>query len=214
MGSWLETLMTVVILTNLLLLASSRLGGCIRFVQWQGIALGLLPLFTHGGHLSLRIALLSIGTLAIKAVIFPWLLGRTLREVRVRREVEPFVGYTSSIGMGMMALLLSVWLSERLPLPAEIVSPLAVPVAFFTIFSGLFLIVSRRKAFTQVIGYLVLENGIYVFGAALVHGEPLLIELGILLDALVAVFVFGIAIHHISQEFDSIDVGNIADLKD
>jgi hydrogenase-4 component E len=95
----------------------------------------------------------------------------------------------------------------------EIASSLVVPVAFFTITSGLFLIVSRKKALTQVLGYLVMENGIYVFGTSIAARQPLLVELGILLDVFVAVFVMGIAIFHINREFEHTDVDRLNKLK-
>jgi hydrogenase-4 component E len=89
-----------------------------------------------------------------------------------------------------------------------------VPVALFSIFVGLFLIVARRKAITQVLGYLVLENGIYAFGLGAVHDASMLVELGILLDLVVAVFVMGIAIFHIARDFDHIDTDRLMRLKD
>jgi hydrogenase-4 component E len=89
-----------------------------------------------------------------------------------------------------------------------------LPGALFTILSGLMIIISRRKALTQVIGYLAMENGVYAFGAALAVEEPLLVEMGILLDVLVAVFIMGITIHHISREFDHIDTDRLSELKD
>jgi hydrogenase-4 component E len=98
-------------------------------------------------------------------------------------------------------------------LPEPVMSSLIVPVAFFTIMSGLFLIVSRRKALTQVLGYLVLENGIYAFGVALVDKQPMLVEMGILLDIFVAIFVMGIAIFHINREFDHIDTDKLSGLR-
>jgi len=79
---------------------------------------------------------------------------------------------------------------------------------------GFFLIMSRRIAISQVLGYLVLENGVFVFGMALVPEQPYLVELGILLDIFVGVFVMGIIIFHINREFDHIDVHRLADLKD
>jgi hydrogenase-4 component E len=94
------------------------------------------------------------------------------------------------------------------------VSPLIVPVALFTSLIGLFVIISRKKALTQVLGYLVLENGIYAFGVGLVHNAPLVVELGVLLDVFVAVFVMGIAIFHINRQFDHIDTDRMVLLKD
>lgn len=89
-----------------------------------------------------------------------------------------------------------------------------IPGAMFTILTGLFIVVSRRKALTQVLGYLVLENGVYVFGSSLAVEEPLLVEMGILLDVLVAVFVMGIVIFQINREFDHIDTDKLSVLKD
>ncbi len=90
---------------------------------------------------------------------------------------------------------------------------MVIPVAFFTIMSGLFLIISRKKALTQVLGYLVMENGIYVFGTSIAAKQPLVVELGILLDVFVAVFVMDIAIFHISREFEHTDVDKLDKLK-
>jgi hydrogenase-4 component E len=89
-----------------------------------------------------------------------------------------------------------------------------VPAAFHAILIGLFLIVSRRKAVAQVLGYLALENGVFVFGVGLVRQATLLVEMGILLDVFVAVFVMGIAIFHISREFDHIDTDRLSLLKE
>jgi hydrogenase-4 component E len=141
------------------------------------------------------------------------MLNRTLRELATQREIEPFIGYGISIIAGTIALVTCMWLSSRLPFPEPLMSPLIVPVAFFTIMSGLFLIISRKKALTQVLGYLVLENGIYAFGVALVRQQPMLVELGILLDIFVAVFVMGIAMFHINREFDHIDTDQLSRLR-
>ena len=79
---------------------------------------------------------------------------------------------------------------------------------------GLFVIISRKKALTQVLGYLVLENGIYAFGVGIAQSAPLIVELGVLLDVFVAVFVMGITIFHINRQFDHIDTDRMAFLRD
>jgi hydrogenase-4 component E len=114
----------------------------------------------------------------------------------------------------MLGLVAALWLSSQLPRPSIPISSLAVPVSLFTMLAGLFLIVSRRQALMQVLGYLVMENGIYAFGVGLVQGTPMLVELGVLLDVFVAVFVMGIAIFHISREFDHIDTERLRTLRD
>jgi len=90
---------------------------------------------------------------------------------------------------------------------------MSVPVGLFTLFVGLFLSIARRKALTQVLGYLVLENGAYILGLAMVSEIPVLVEAGVLLDAFVAVFVMQIAIHQITAEFRSTDVDKLTALR-
>jgi len=206
-------ILVLVVLTNLKLLASSRLGASIRVVAAQGMVLGLLPVLAHVHDLSLHFAAMALGTIALKGVVFPWLLFRALREAEVTREVEPYVGYISSILVGLMALAASFWLGGRLPVTTTGVSSLLVPSALFSILAGLFLIVARKRAVNQVLGFLVLENGIYTFGVGVVAETPFLVELGVLLDAFVAVFVMGIAVYHINREFDHIETDRLDRLK-
>ena len=214
MTPWLDTLMVLVVFTSLKLLGSSRLGSSIRTVAFQGILLGLLPVVAHPGSVTLRLQAMTAAAVGIKGIVFPWLLFRALRGARVRREVEPFVGYTSSLLIGVLTLIASLWVGSRLRVPGESISPLLVPVALSTMLVGLFLIISRKKALSQVLGYLVFENGIYAFGVGVAYEAPLLVELGVLLDVFVAVFVMGIAIFHIRREFDSIDTTRLETLKD
>jgi len=215
MTNWIDTVMVLIILSNLMLLGSSRLAACIRIVASQGIILGLLPLLAHEGGIDGHVVLLAAWSVTLKGVAFPWLLTRAMRDASVRREVEPFVGYTTSLLAGCAALAVSLWAGNRLPLPFAIQnSSLTVAVALFTIMTGLFVIVSRRKAVNQVLGYLVLENGIYMYGVAFVQKSPLLVELGVLLDVFVAVFVMGIMIFHINREFDHIDTDQLSILKE
>ena len=206
-------ILVLVVLTNLKLLASSRLGASIRVVAAQGMVLGLLPVLAHVHELSLHFAAMALGTIALKGVVFPWLLFRALREAEVTREVEPYVGYISSILVGVMVLAASFWLGGRLPVTTTGVSSLLVPSALFSILAGLFLIVARKRAVNQVLGFLVLENGIYTFGVGVVAETPFLVELGVLLDAFVAVFVMGIAVYHINREFDHIETDRLDRLK-
>jgi hydrogenase-4 component E len=210
----IDAMLVVVILTNFLVLGSSRVAICIRSVALQGILLGVLTFLAHDGGPQLRTTLLAIASISIKGIAFPALLFRALREADIRREIEPYVGYTLSILIGLAMFLLSLWLSGRLPLPQPPISSLVVPVALCTSLIGLLVIISRKKAITQVLGYLVLENGIYAFGVGVVPHSPLLVELGVLLDVFVAVFVMGITMFHINRQFDHIDTDRLVLLKD
>jgi hydrogenase-4 component E len=124
------------------------------------------------------------------------------------------VSQVVSLVLAAGAIGLAFWLGGVLVLPWPARSALVVPVALATLFLGFLVIVTSRKAVTQVVGYLVLENGVFVFGQALARELPFVVELGILLDVLVGVFVMGIAIHHISREFDHVDVDALSTLRD
>jgi len=205
--------MLVLVVTNLLLLGFSQLRSCVRAVAVQGFALGLLPLLVRPGGPTVWTVLVVLVTIGLKGVVFPRLLLGALRDADVRREKRPAVGYSISMLMGFVALAGAAWLSARLPVFPASPSTMAAPVSFFMIFVGLFIIVSRNHAVNQIVGYLVLENGIYVFGVVLLHELPLLVELGVLLDAFAAVFVMGVAVYHINSEFDHLEVDQLDMLK-
>jgi hydrogenase-4 component E len=209
-----DLLLILVVLTNLKLLASSRLGASIRVVALQGVLLGLLPLLAHLQAPGFRVVSLALGSATLKGAVFPWLLFRALREADVNREVEPYVGYNTSLIAGVLALALAFWMGDRLPISTVIASPLIVPAALFSILAGLFLIVSRKRAVSQVLGFVVLENGVYTFGVGVMEETSFLVEAGVLLDVFVGVFVMGITIFHINREFDHIETDRLSTLKD
>jgi len=210
----LDTLMVLLVFTNLRLLGLNRLNASIRTVAAQGVLLGIVALLANAGHLTLRYITIGVTGIVLKGIVFPWLLFRALRGARVRREVEPFVGYVPSVLAGVGSFLVSLWVAGRLPLPGAASSDLLVPTSLSILFVGLFLVVSRKKALSQALGYLVFENGIYAFGVGIAYEAPALVELGVLLDVFVAVFVMGITMFHISREFDSIDTTRLAALKE
>lgn len=212
-----DVLLLVVIGLSILMVATSRLQSCVRAVALQGILLSILPVVFHPRGLAgigLHVAAIATGTLLLKGLVIPWLLFRTMHEANVRREVEPWVSLHVSILIAAGLVGLSFWLSTVLVVPMPVASPLLVPAAFATLLLGFLVVVSRKKAITQVIGYLGLENGVFLFGQCLVQETPLVVELGLLLDLFVGVFVFGIAIHHIQREFENIDTDEMTTLRD
>jgi hydrogenase-4 component E len=213
MTALMECILVLLILASFLLLGSSRLIGCIRVAAFQGFMVGLLPLVSGGSAVTPRLAALALLIAGSKGFVFPYFLARNLRNSNTSREVQPLVGYTPSVVIGVLFLVASFWLDSRLNLPVESASDIAVPVSFSMMMTGLFLIIARRTAINQVIGYLVLESGIYAFGLAIVRDIPVLVELGVLMDLFVAVFVMGIAIYRINQEFDHIDSDQLTSLK-
>lgn len=210
-----DLVVVLLLLTNLRLLASSRIAACIQTVALQAVVLGVITLTASLGHLTAIVVAVTLSTMAVKGFLLPWLLRRAVRGVGVGREVEPFVGFTTSVLIGAGLLGVSFLIARPLHASGSPgISAMLIPGAMFTIETGLFIVVSRRKALTQVLGYLVMENGVYVFGSSLAVEEPWLVELGILLDVFVAVFVMGIVIFQINREFDHIETDKLSVLKD
>jgi len=207
-----QLILLVVVLTDFAVLGTTRLSTCIRALALQGLLLGVLPLLLFSS-LSSHVVLLAAGTLVVKGLVLPWFLTWAIREAAVRREVEPFVGFITSLLLGAIALGLAFAISTRLPLP-EAHEPLLVPVSLATVIIGLIVLTTRRKALTQVVGYLMLENGIYLFGLTQAERVPFLLELGVLLDVFVGVFIMGIVVFHINREFDSLDSARLTELQD
>jgi len=211
--SLIVAILAAVLIADFRLLGGSRLVAMIRSAGVQGALLGALAAIVTGSRGDLATVLAAI-TISVKGLLLPRLLLRAIRRVEIRREAEPLVGYEASLAFGVIALGAATWVASELPLPRHDIPGLLVPTALFTGLTGLFLVIARRKAVTQALGYLVFENGIYGFGLAVVREEPLLVQFGILLDLLVAVFVMGIIVFHIQSDFEHIDVDRLAALRE
>ncbi len=212
MRSLAELALFLVVLTDFTVLGSSRLSACIRAVAVQGFLLGLLPVVLNSSP-SLHTEVLGVGTVLVKAVALPWFLRWAIREASVRREVEPLVGYMASLLLGAGALVVAFIVSSVLPMRG-LTSDLLVPVSLVTLMIGLIVLITRAKALTQVVGYLMLENGIYLFGLTQAERVPFLVDVGVLLDVFVGVFVMGIVVFHINREFDSLSSARLTELRD
>lgn len=210
----LQILISILVLTNFYMLGTSRLGALIRTVAGQAFFLCILTLFIQKNNLEWHsILFIAVATL-VKTILLPVLIKRALRGTLVRREIEPLLGYAWSLFLGLTLLGGSIWAAANLPLPNHNANPTVIALAFFTIFTGLLLIVTRSKAITQVIGYLSMENGIFLLGLAVAAGSPVIVEMGILLDVFVGVFVMGIMVSNINREFDHINTQHLTVLKD
>lgn len=217
METWIQLSVVAVVLLGFWILGSSHLRTCIRCVAWQGAVLSVLPLLLpapSGEAPVIHTLFLAAIALVLKAWILPWILWRAIRTASVRQEVDPLLGYAPSLTLAALLAGVSFLVASRLPLPAGSPSPTLPAGALTTLLFGLLILVTRTKAVTQVVGYLVVENGIFLFGLLLTQKMPFLVEMGILLDVFVAVFVMGIVVYQIQQAFDDMDTQNLAALRD
>jgi hydrogenase-4 component E len=208
-----DFLLIIVLLLNFFTLGTSRVRSVITGSAAQGIVLGVVAILVHE-RLGLQPLLIAATTIALKGILIPQMLLRALRDVGIRREVEPLIGFVPSLLVCALGTGLAVMFSHALPLASVHAVSLLVPTSLSTVFTGFLLLTTRRKAITQVVGYLVLENGVFIMGLTLVHAMPFLVEMGVLLDLLVGIFVMGIIINHINREFASLDTTRLSQLKD
>jgi hydrogenase-4 component E len=207
-----DQILVLVLLLNFMVLGTSRLAMAVRIVAVQGIVLGLLPIILHPP--SWHLGAVSLGMVTVKGIIIPLLLARAVSRLSVTRDSEPFFGYLPTLIFGAICTALSFAFVGKLPLTPEHQGLMIVPAAIATLLTGLIVLTTRRKAITQVIGYLVLENGIFIFGQLLTTAMPMMVEAGVLLDLLVGIFIMGIIIGHIRTEFASVDTTRLTALKD
>lgn len=212
MISLADQLLVLVLLINFISLGTSRLIFSIRAVAVQGVILGILPGLIH--HFSWHLVGITVVIIAIKGFVIPLLLVRAVHSAEIKREVEPFLGYVPTLLLGAVFTALSFGFAGRLPMLPEHQNYMFVPASIATLMTGFLILTTRRKAISQVIGYLVLENGIFIFGLLLAEAMPLMVEAGALLDLLVGTFVMGIVINQISREFSSLDTSRLTSLKE
>jgi hydrogenase-4 component E len=198
---------------NLVALGSSRLPSLIRTMSAQGVVLGIMPMLLE--HTTdWRVGAVALATVAGKGLLIPLLLRRAMRAVSIERELEPIIGFEVSLLLGAGSTIAAVAIARFLPLLPEHTGSLLVPGAIATVSTGFILLIGRVKAISQVCGYLILENGIYLFGLMLIKSTPLMVEAGVLLDLTVGVFVIGIIVDRIQRAFDSLDTRKLTALRE
>jgi hydrogenase-4 component E len=212
MNSLADQLLVLCLLLNFSVLGTSRLGFSVRAVALQGVILGVLPALIH--PFSWHLVMIVVSIILAKGALIPILIMRAIRKAEIQREFEPYIGYIPSLVLGALFTSLAFIFAARLPLAPEHEGLLFVPASIATVMCGFLVLMGRRKAISQVIGYLLMENGIFVFGLLLADAMPLMVEAGALLDLLVGVFVMGIVINHISREFSTLDTSRLSALRE
>jgi hydrogenase-4 component E len=208
----LDPLLIVALALNFVTLGVSRIRGVINAVALQGVLLGILALFVHP-DIGMHVILLVAVTVALKGFVIPRFLIHALREANIQDEVMPVVSFMGSLLLGAVGTGLAMVFSDTLPLAEQHKHLLLVPASLSTVWTGFLMLTTRLKAIMQVLGYLLLENGIFLFGLLLLEATPFLVEIGILLDLFTGVFVMGIIIHHINREFGSTSTEHLTELK-
>lgn len=205
--SYLPFILFLLLLNNTLLLGAPNARYIVRFTAFQGCLLaGLLVCLKH--------FLLAFAVLAIKAVFLPIIIERTRKRLQLGNTIVTRLHKGVAVFCGLLGLVFAFWLEARMLLLPELFPSLLFPTALTTLFCGFILVMGRATAISQVMGYLVAENGIFLLGIPLMAAGEAWFEFALLLDVFVAVFVMGIAINHIGETFESMEVGSFRNLRD
>jgi hydrogenase-4 component E len=218
-GNKMITMMAALVLVLQIMMVSQRwLVTNIRAFGVQSFLLASIAATIAYFNHAPQIYIVAVLTLAFKAILLPLVLERLVQRIEIRQEIEPFVNVPISVIVSGLLTLLAYVVAESFHRPEETTgaaslghNTLAVAIALFLI--GFFMMVNRRKALNQVLGLLSLENGLFLAAISLTYGMPLLIELGITFDLLVAVMVLGILAYRIQETFDSMDVSKLSRLR-
>ena len=196
------------------MLAQRRVLTLIKMFAWQGAALSASTLIvawsTDQGHLYFSAAL----TVALKVILIPWALHRLINRLNVRWDVETLFNIPTTMLIGIGLAIFAFALATPIAQMASTLTRSTLGIALAVVLLSFLMMIVRRKAVPQVIGFLSMENGLFFAATSATYGMPLVVELGIALDVLVGTFIFGIFFFHIREQFDSLDIRHMEKLKE
>lgn len=206
-------LVPFILASGVLLLGCRRLESTVRLYILQSLLLSLLALFI-GSMVKSHHALWVTGfTIVVKCVVIPWILLAVIQKVRMKHEVESYVSLPTSMLIGGFLIVVSYGLIPPLLLEQGKIFDQALKAGIALVLMGGFMMVSRKKAFTQILGLYVLDNGIFCLTVSSIFEMPLLIEMGILFELLLGALVMGILVYRIKQSFDTVNVMHLKNLR-
>ena len=208
-----NTALVLVLLSVLAAFGTGRIPLLIKIVAFQGIMVSLLPL-AMGHQLGVSGTLFTGATLLIRGIVIPAAILIAIRKVAIRRGVQPIVGPHLSLLAALLLIVAAFFVSARIVLPVSGLNALVLPTAITLLVAGMFLLMTRRNAIAMVLGYIIMENGIYLGGAAFSVRAHHIVELGILLDVLAGVMLMGVILQNINRTLDDVDTSLLRSLKD
>jgi hydrogenase-4 component E len=209
----LDTILSLVLLSVLFSFGSSSLPGLIRVIAFQGIVVSLVPLFIEH-DLTTGTILFSLVTMLIRGVVIPLSIHLVIKKVSINRGVEPIIGFNASLFAGLILIVAAAFVSHRLNIPSVSTSALLTPTAITILVAGMFILMARRNAIAMVLGYMMMENGIYLVGTTFSTHAHHIVEFGILLDVLAGVMIMAIMLRDMKQKFDDVDTVHLRNLKE
>jgi hydrogenase-4 component E len=210
----INLLAALLLLLAFAMLAQRRVLTLINLFAAQGLALacstGIVAYATNQPHLYVSAGI----TLLLKVLLLPWLLHRLIRQLDVKWDVEGLINIPMTMLIGIVLVVFSFNLAFPIAQLANTVTRATIGIAMASVMLSFLMMITRRKAIPQVIGFLSMENGLFFAATSATYGMPMVVELGIALDVLVAMLILGVFFFQIREQFDSLDLKHLEKLKE
>lgn len=195
------------------MLASSQLGVCIRLFAVHSFLLALITaVIAFSQHIE-HLIIPAFLTLVLKTVVIPQVFFRIIRRLGIRKEVDSYINIPFSLLLAVLLVFVSFYVAGDGKILKSVSFSEFIPLAISTVFFGMLLMTTRKKAIMQMLGLLLIENGLFLMAITMTFGMPLLVELGIFFDVLVGVMIMGLFVFKIRGAFESLDVDDMTVLK-
>ena len=205
---------SIILLLSFAMLAQRRVMPLINLFALQGLVLCcstmVVAVTTQQHHLYYSAGL----TLALKAILLPWILHRLVRKLYVKWDVESLVNVPTTMLFGVVLVMIAFNVAQPISLLSQTISRGTLGIALAVVMLAFLMMITRTKAIPQVVGFLAMENGLFLAATSATYGMPMVVELGIALDVLVGVIILGVFFFQIRDQFDSLDIHHMEKLKD
>jgi len=199
---------------TILLIVRTSLEGQVRVFGLQSFVLALLSMLIALYSGSLELLGVGVALVVVKGVAIPRVLNRAVANIGLQRAAAPYLGTAPALIICGMLTIIAFYVMTPIAASNPLPTADAIPLAFAGVLIGFFIMVNRRRAVTQILGFLMLENGIFLLALLATYGVPFIVEMGVFLDLLVAVLIMEVFVYRIKDNFDSIDVGALGKLKE
>ena len=207
----MQLFIALILVSTFMILGSTRLYSCVRAFGIQSFLLACVAMVVGISTGKIDLYIVAFLTLIIKAAVIPYIFIYIIREIKVKREIDLYVGISPSLIIGGILVVISYYLIRSISVITEL-SSFALSASMSLVSIGLFIMISRKKAIMQMLGILIMENGLFLGAISLTNGMPLLVELGIFFDVLIGVLIMGILIFRINKTFETIDTDMLKNL--
>jgi len=210
----IDLMAALLLLIAFAMVSQRRILRLIHLFALQGLVLSVNTLIVAVAINQPHLYFSALLTLVLKVIALPWLLHRLIDRLNIRWDVETLINIPTTMLVGILLVILSFNLALPISQLAGTITRSALGIAMASVLLSFLMMITRRKAVPQVIGFLAMENGLFFAATSATYGMPMVVELGIALDVLVGAFIFGIFFFQIRETFDSLDIHHLEKLKD